>query len=848
MPSQVATAYVQIIPSAQGIGGGIAQALGGDAAATSAGQSFGGKLVGAIKGVIAAAGIGTALSKAITEGAALEQSIGGVETLFGDAASQVIAAADNAFATAGLSANQYMETVTGFSARLLQGLGGDTQAAAALADTAVTDMADNANKMGTSMETITQTYQSLARGNYEMLDNLKLGYGGTQSEMARLINDSGVLGDTMVATAENVNSIGFDKMIEAIHAVQVEMEITGTAADEGVKTISGSLNALKASFSNVLANLTLGRDLGPSLNALATTLTTFLTGNLLPAVWNILSALPGALVTFVTSIGPQLVSGLQTMVPQILTSGTQLIQSLGDGFVQGIPEFLANALPMVLQFTEQLRANFGTMVDAGIDLLLNLVQGIADALPTLIEYVPQIITNIAGLINDNAPKLLSAGLQIIVTIGKGIIQAIPKFLANALPMVLQFTEQLRANFGTMVDAGIDLLLNLVQGIADALPTLIEYVPQIITNIAGLINDNAPKLLSAGLQIIVTIGKGIIQAIPTIIANIPQIIQAIVSVFTAFNWINLGSNIITMLKNGITSMVGAVQSAGTSIFDAVKNAITNLPSVLKNIGSNAIQSLAGGIRALAYDAQMAGVSVFSAIRTALAGLPSTLLTLGKNAISSMAGGLRNMLGNVVSAAQSILSGIVGAIKALPGKLLSLAVEAAKKMWDAFIVNDWNGLGSNIIQGIINGIGAMGGALWDAANNIAKSAFNAIKSFFGIASPSKLMQFEIGPYIPQGLALGIEKNANFVTDAMDDLSARSYASMRTALTSGAPGASTAPARPGLYGTADTAALLQECVDLLRLILEAVYGIHIGDEEIGRANARYQASRAIMLGGTV
>ena len=756
MPSQVATAYVQIIPSAQGIGGGIAQALGGDAAADSAGRSFGGKLVGAIKGVIAAAGIGAALSKAITEGAALEQSIGGVKTLFGDAANQVIAAADNAFATAGLSANAYMETVTGFSARLLQGLGGDTQAAAALADTAVTDMADNANKMGTSMETITQTYQSLARGNYEMLDNLKLGYGGTQAEMARLINDSGVLGDTMVATAENVNSIGFDKMIEAINVVQTEMGITGATAVEAETTITGSLNALQASFSNVLANLALGRDLGPSLNALATTLTTFLTGNLLPALWNILSALPGALVTFLTSLGPQLAAGLQTIVPQILTSGTQLIQSLGDGFVQGIPEFLANALPMVLQFTEQLRANFGTMVDAGIDLLLNLAQGIADALPTLIEYVPQIITNIAGLINDNAPKLLSAGLQIIVTIGKGII----------------------------------------------------------------------------------------QAIPTVIANIPQIIQAIVSVFTAFNWINLGSNIITMLKNGITSMVAAVQSAGTSIFDAVKNAITNLPSVLKNIGSNAIQSLAGGIRALAYDAQMAGVSVFSAIRTALAGLPSTLLTLGKNAISSMADGLRNMLGNVVSAAQSILSGIVGAIKALPGKLLSLAVEAAKKMWDAFIVNDWNGLGSNIIQGIINGIGSMGGALWDAATKVAQSALDAIKSFFGIASPSRLMQLEIGPYIPQGLAIGIEKNAGYVTDAMDDLGLQSTARLRSAIAAGNP----QPARADSRDPDLLAAIYAAAGQIVEAIQENGGDLYIGDDVIGRANARYQADRAILLGGGI
>lgn len=661
MPSQVATAYVQIIPSAQGIGGGIAQALGGDAAATSAGQSFGGKLVGAIKGVIAAAGIGTALSKAITEGAALEQSIGGVETLFGNAASQVIAAADNAFATAGLSANAYMETVTGFSARLLQGLGGDTQAAAALADTAVTDMADNANKMGTSMETITQTYQSLARGNYEMLDNLKLGYGGTQSEMARLINESGVLGDTMVATAENVNSIGFDKMIEAIHVVQTEMGITGTTALEAETTITGSLSALQASFSNVLANLTLGRDLGPSLNALATTLTTFLTGNLLPAVWNILSALPGALVTFVTSLGPQLVSGIQTMVPQVLTAGTEFIQSLGDGFVQGIPEFLANALPMVLQFTEQLRADFGTLVDAGIEMILKLGQGLVEALPTLIEYVPQIITNIAGLINDNAPKMLAAGLELIVMLGSGLI----------------------------------------------------------------------------------------QAIPDLVANLPQIIQAIVSVVTAFNWLGLGKQVLASVGKGITSMAGALKDAVT-----------------------------GGMR--------------SAIDF-LKGLPKQALKWGIDMISGLVDGIKSKISDVV------------------------------------------------------------GAVADVAGAIASMIHFSRPDIGPLREYEKWM-----PDMMSGLAKGITSNIYRVTDAMgqltafmaEDLQPNAMATgrMRTALTSDAPGASTAPARPGLYGTADTAALLQEVIDLLRLILEAVYGIHIGDDDIGRANARYQASRAIMLGGTV
>lgn len=232
MPSQVATAYVQIIPSAQGIGNGIAQALGGDSAAASAGKSLGGQLVGTIKGIIATAGIGAALGKALTEGAALEQSLGGVETLFKDSAGKVIANAEKAYATAGVSANSYMEQVTSFSATLLQGLGGDTEAAAKVADQAIIQMSDNANKMGTSIGSIQYAYQGFAKDNYTMLDNLKLGYGGTQAEMARLVNESGVLGDAIQVTDQTVRDVPFDKIIEAIGVIQDRLGITGTTALE----------------------------------------------------------------------------------------------------------------------------------------------------------------------------------------------------------------------------------------------------------------------------------------------------------------------------------------------------------------------------------------------------------------------------------------------------------------------------------------------------------------------------------------------------------------------------------------------------------------------------------------
>lgn len=689
MASDVATAYVQIVPSARGISGGIEQAIGGDAAVSSAGASIGGKLTGAIITAITTAGLGAALGKTLTEGAALEQSIGGVETLFKGSASQVTAAADQAFRTAGVSANNYMEQVTSFSATLLQGLGGDTAAAAGYADKAIVQMSDNANKMGTDMSAIQYAYQGFAKDNYTMLDNLKLGYGGTQSEMARLINDSGVLGDSVKVTADTVKDVPFSSIIDAIGVIQDNLGITGTTAEEAATTLSGSFASMQAAASNVMANLTLGRDVGPALQGLAQTVTTFLAGNLLPAIGNILSAL----------------------VLQMIPVGTQMLQSLGAGLAQGVPNFLAQALPMVLQFTETLRTNFGNIVDAGIDLLLNLAQGIANGLPTLIEYVPQIVTNIAGLINDNAPKLLAAGLHIIVTLGLGLI----------------------------------------------------------------------------------------QAIPTLIANIPQIIQAVVSVFTAFNWISLGSNIITMLKNGITSMVSAVQSAGTSIFDAVKNAIANLPATLQSLGSNAI--------------------------------------------TSMANGLKSMLGSVLSAARGILTGIVGIIKGLPGQLWSLAKSAASKLWNAFVVKDWNGLGTNIIQGIINGIGSMAGALWEAATNVAKSALNAIKSFFGIASPSKLMQFEIGPYIPQGLALGIEKNAGYVTDAMDDLGLQSTSRLRSTIAAGTPSVNS-------VGSQADHAVLDAINAAAHTIVQAVQEnggeIVIGDDVIYRSFNRARQSQSIMLGG--
>lgn len=252
--TELAKAYVQIIPSAEGIKGKITEALGGEAASAgqSAGKSIGGNLVGTLKKALVAAGIGTAIKESIEEGAALEQSIGGIETLFKDSADTIKQYASDAYKTAGMSANEYMETATGFAASLLQGLGGNTAKAADIANMSITDMSDNANKMGTDMESIKNAYAGFSKQNYTMLDNLKLGYGGTKSEMERLLADA----QKLSGVEYNIDNLS--DVYSAIHVIQEDLDITGTTAKEAASTLSGSLSSMKAAFTNVLGNLALG--------------------------------------------------------------------------------------------------------------------------------------------------------------------------------------------------------------------------------------------------------------------------------------------------------------------------------------------------------------------------------------------------------------------------------------------------------------------------------------------------------------------------------------------------------------------------------------------------------------
>lgn len=563
----VARAYVQIVPSAEGIKGSITSALGGEA--SSAGSQLGSILSTGIKGAVVAgvAGLGAIIGGALTEGGALQQSLGGVETLFKDSAGQVIAAANEAYRTAGVSANSYMEQVTSFSATLLQGLGGDTAAAASYADKAIVQMSDNANKMGTSMESIQYAYQGFAKDNYTMLDNLKLGYGGTQAEMARLINDSGVLGDSIEVTAETVKDVPFSSIIDAIQVIQDNLGITGTTAKEAATTLTGSFASVKAALSNVLAGLALGQDLGPALNALSSTLSTFLSGNLIPALYNILSALPGALVTFISTLGPQLAAGLSTIVPQMMTTGAQMLQSLSAGLAQGIPNFLAQALPMLLQFTENLRANFSNIVDAGIDLLLNFVQGIANGLPTLIEYIPTIISNIAGLINDNAPKILQAGIQIIVTLVKGLINAIPTIIANIPQIIGAIVDTITAF--NWINLGATVIKTLGNGLLSMANGLKGFMESTLSGAIDYLKSLPKQALQWGKDMLDGFIQGIVGSVGGVINAVKDVGSAIAS-YLHFSRPDVGPlrNYETWMPDMLTGMAQSIRANLYRITDAM----------------------------------------------------------------------------------------------------------------------------------------------------------------------------------------------------------------------------------------------------------------------------------------
>lgn len=507
--------------------------------------------VGAAALTAAASGVAALTKSSIDQYAEYEQLVGGVDTLFKDASDTIQQYASNAYKTAGVSANTYMEQATAFSASLIQSLGGDTQAAAEYANQAIMDMSDNANKMGTDIESIQQTYQSLMRGNYAMLDNLKLGYGGTKSELERLVADAEEL------TGQALDPSKFSDVITAIHAVQENMGITGTTAKEAATTIEGSVGMMRAAWDNLLVGIANDNgDLGSLTYEFADTVETALS-NILPRVKIILGG-----------IG-------------------QVIADMGTIIAQTLPEMISTVLP--------------SLISAGAQLLAGLVAGIISALPQLAASVPEIVSALYTSIVSAGPQLATAGTQLLSMFTSGIETGIPDLISR-LPQIIEgILNFIAENLPSILDMGVQILTSLQDGIINSISSLVSSLPQVISAITGFIADNLPAIVNAGISVLVNLASGIVSAIPQLVAVLPQIISAIVNGIGNLmgSIVDIGENIVQGIWEGIQNMATWIKNKVTGFFSGIVDGVKGLlgihsPStVFADMGKNMALGLGDG---------------------------------------------------------------------------------------------------------------------------------------------------------------------------------------------------------------------------------------------------------------
>ena len=595
---ELATAYVQVLPSAEGIKGSLSKVLEpeADSAGEKTGKSLGNSIGSFIKTAFVALGVGEFIKDTIMKGADLEQSIGGIETLFGtggrsleeyaksvgksveDAKEQyqkleaseqyMLEKAQVAWKTTGMSANDYMQNVTGFSASLLQGLGGDTAKAAEYADRAMVDMSDNANKMGTSMESITNAYQGFAKQNYTMLDNLKLGYGGTKEEMARLIEDASKMTDIQekLGVTVDASSMSFDNIINAISVMQSSLDIAGTTKEEAASTISGSMNAMKAAWENLQADMTMGNDLQDDISALSESVLTA-ANNLLPAISNLLSAIP-----------PVLIQLIQEIAPPLIQVTLETIASLANTLAQSLPTLIDAGLSALFSIVDALIANIGVIISAGLQLVLGLATGLLQAIPQLISQVPVIIESVLTTLLSLIPQVIEAGLLVFSSLAEnlpGIISNLTSIIPRLIDSIISTIIQL---LPLIVETGVKLLSSLVSNLPLIIKSIVSAVPLIINSLNQAFGDLMPVLVQVGWDLFNSLLKMLPQVLLSVFESGYEIVDGLISVFTECypKLFEIGKNMLDGIwqgiKNGWNGLVEAVKELAGELLSGIKETL------------------------------------------------------------------------------------------------------------------------------------------------------------------------------------------------------------------------------------------------------------------------------------
>ena len=565
----------------------------GDAADKSSGkfEKFGSVLkgIGAAMGAVAVAAGAVAVSlgkEVIAAYADYEQLVGGVDTLFKESSQELQTYAANAYKTAGMSANDYMETVTSFSASLISSLGGDTEAAVKYADMAITDMSDNANKMGTDMELIQNAYQGFAKQNYTMLDNLKLGYGGTKTEMERL------LADAQAISGIEYNIDSYADVVEAIHVIQDSMGIAGATAAEAENTISGSINSLQAALQNMLVGF---GDANADMNMLCQNMVDALKNvikNVTPVIENMVKVLP--------TVTDALLTAFADLLPSLLDTVTQLFTQILNTILTLLPQLIPAAVSAIMTIVQALIDNLPLLVDAAVQLVVSLVEGIGSALPQLIPAAVQaIVTIVQGLI-ENLPMILDAALQLIMGLAEGLLTAIP-ILIEALPsIILAIVDFIIGAIPQIIEAGIQLLTSLVSALPEIITAIVAAIPQIIEGIITAVLDSIPQLVQAGIDLLVALVQALPEIITTIVAAIPEIIGSIVNALinSIPQIVQAGVQLLISLIKNLPTIIVEIVKAVPQIISGLVSAFGKGVSQLAEVGGNLVRGLWQGIQSLA----------------------------------------------------------------------------------------------------------------------------------------------------------------------------------------------------------------------------------------------------------